>query len=88
MTPTAEFLGVLQPSRRRDLETIVRRFSAAGVGRWFFRPSPCPRAAVSRECRIVLAETMSILPISLANLVRKGFRESCDTEIFVRTELI
>jgi hypothetical protein len=33
----------------------------------------------------VLAETMSILPTSLANLVRKGFRESYDTEIFVST---
>ena len=83
-----EFLGVLQPTLPRDLETIVRRLPAAGVGRWFFRLSPCPQAALFRECRIVLAEIMSILPISLANLVRKGFRESCDTEIFVRTELI
>ena len=31
----------------------------------------------------MLVETMSILPASLANLIRKGFRESYDTEIFV-----
>jgi GNAT superfamily N-acetyltransferase len=206
----AEFFGVVRPTCRRDLETVVKRFSAAGVGRWFFRLSPCPQAGVLREwlyelglrpfdgpryitlvrpaaalpphrtglqvravpaaelrdhrmfllelyreyagiylatvarddcthflafdgerpvaaaglcvtgttgylflgatreadrsrgaqsaliaaritaayrqgCEIVLAETMSILPTSLANLVRKGFRERYDTEIFVST---
>jgi GNAT superfamily N-acetyltransferase len=40
-------------------------------------------AAYRQGCRIVLAETMSMLPTSLANLVRKGFQESYDTEIFV-----
>ena len=34
-------------------------------------------------CRIALVETMDFLPISLANLVRNGFRESYATEIFV-----
>ena len=40
-------------------------------------------AAWRQGCRVVLVETMSILPASLANLIRKGFRESYDTEIFV-----
>ncbi len=40
-------------------------------------------AAYRQGCRIVLAETMSILPTSLKNLVRKGFRESYDTELFI-----
>jgi hypothetical protein len=204
----AEFLGVVRPAGRRHLESVVERFTAAGVGRWFFRLSPCLQAGALREglhklglspfagpryitlarpaaalpphptrlrvravppaelrarqmfllelygdyagiylttvgredcthflafdgdrpvaaaglcvtgttgylflgatreadrlrgaqsaliaervtaayrqgCRIVLAETMSMLPTSLANLVRKGFQESYDTEIFV-----
>ena len=206
----AEFLGVTRPACRSDLERVVERFAEAGVGRWFFRLSPCPQdgtlrkwlqelglrpfegpryitlarpaavlpphhtrfqlralpAAELREhrmfllelygayagiylttigrndcthflafdgdrpvaaaglcvtattgylflgatgeadrsrgaqsaliaarvtaaarlgCRIVLSETMSILPTSLANLTRKGFQESYDTEIFVST---
>ena len=39
-------------------------------------------AAHSRGCRIVISETLSILRPSLANLVRQGFRECYDTEVF------
>ncbi len=41
------------------------------------------RAAHARGCRIVMAETLSILRPSLANLVRQGFRECYDTQVFV-----
>lgn len=43
-------------------------------------------AAHRQGCRIVLVETMDTLPASLANLVRKGFRESYATEVFVHTD--
>ena len=39
-------------------------------------------AAHARGCRIVTAETLSILRPSLANLVRRGFRECYDTQVF------
>lgn len=41
------------------------------------------RAAYTRGCRIVMAETLSILRPSLANLVRQEFRECYDTQLFV-----
>lgn len=41
------------------------------------------RAAHARGCRIVMSETLSILRPSLANLVRQGFRECYDTQVFV-----
>lgn len=44
----AEFLGVARPAQRRDLETAVARFAAAGVARWFFRLSPCVQSAELR----------------------------------------
>ena len=40
------------------------------------------RAAHARGCRIVTSQTLSILRPSLANLVRQGFRECYDTEVF------
>ncbi len=44
------------------------------------------RAAHARGCRIVMAETLSILRPSLANLVRHGFRECYDTQVYVRAQ--
>ena len=41
------------------------------------------RAAHARGCRLVMAETLSILRPSLANLVRQGFRECYDTQVYV-----
>ena len=41
------------------------------------------RAAHARGCRIVMVETLSLLRPSLANLVRQGFRECYDTQVFV-----
>ena len=41
------------------------------------------RAAHARGSRIVMVETLSILRPSLANLVRQGFRECYDTQVFV-----
>lgn len=41
------------------------------------------RAAHACGCRIVMAETLSILRPSLANLIRQGFRECYDTQVFV-----
>ena len=40
-------------------------------------------AAHARGCRIAIAETLSILESSLANLIRQGFRECYDTQVFV-----
>lgn len=40
-------------------------------------------AAHARGCRTVIAETLSILRPSLANLVRQGFRECYDTQVYV-----